>query len=138
MTSGLHKFAISKLRMLEIPDLHTFTTSELRRFMTSGLLKFALRSFAGSRFQIFARSRLRSFAGSRFQTFASSIFLKTCFTNFINLDVLRVTGFPKFPYNILEPPKTHYKNAFVPKPNHLNRLDTTPAPPVFPPQTNNF
>jgi hypothetical protein len=26
-----------------------------------------------------------------------------------------------------------------PKPNHLrNRLDTTPAPPVFPPQTDNF
>jgi hypothetical protein len=41
--------------------------------------------------------------------------------------------------DILEPPKTHHKNAFIPKPNHLrNRLDTTPAPPVFPPQTNNF
>jgi hypothetical protein len=37
------------------------------------------------------------------------------------------------------PPKTHHKNAFVPKQNHLrNRLDTTPAPPMFPPQTNNF
>jgi hypothetical protein len=41
--------------------------------------------------------------------------------------------------NIQELPKTHHKNAFVPKPNHLrNRLDTTPAPPVFPPQTNDF
>jgi hypothetical protein len=41
--------------------------------------------------------------------------------------------------NIPEPPKTHHENAFVPKPNHLrNRLDTTPAPPVFPPQTDNF
>jgi hypothetical protein len=41
--------------------------------------------------------------------------------------------------NIQEPPKTHHKNAFVPKPNHLrNRLDTTPASPVFPPQTNDF
>jgi hypothetical protein len=41
--------------------------------------------------------------------------------------------------NILEPPKTHHKNAFVPKPNHLrNRLDTSPAPPMFPPETNNF
>jgi hypothetical protein len=41
--------------------------------------------------------------------------------------------------NIPEPPKTHQKNAFPPKPNHLrNRLDTTPAPPVFPPQTNDF
>jgi hypothetical protein len=41
--------------------------------------------------------------------------------------------------DIPEPPKTNHKNAFVPKPNYLrNRLDTTPAPPVFPPQTNNF
>jgi hypothetical protein len=41
--------------------------------------------------------------------------------------------------NILDPPKTHHKNDFPHKPNHLrNRLDTTPAPPVFPPQTNNF
>jgi hypothetical protein len=31
------------------------------------------------------------------------------------------------------------QNAFVPKTNHLgNRLDTTPAPPVFLPQTDNF
>jgi hypothetical protein len=36
--------------------------------------------------------------------------------------------------DIPEPPKTHLKNAFVPKSNHLrNRQDTTPAPPVFPP-----
>jgi hypothetical protein len=41
--------------------------------------------------------------------------------------------------NIPEPPKTHHKNAFVPKPDHLrNRLDTNLAPPVFPPQTNDF
>jgi hypothetical protein len=41
--------------------------------------------------------------------------------------------------NIPEPLKTHHKNDFPPKPNHLrNRLDTTPAPPVFPPQTNDF
>jgi hypothetical protein len=41
--------------------------------------------------------------------------------------------------NIPESPKTHHKNAFPSKPNHLrNRLDTTPAPPVFPPQTNDF
>jgi hypothetical protein len=41
--------------------------------------------------------------------------------------------------DIPEPPKTHHKNDFVPKPNHLrNRLDTTPAPPVFPPQTYNL
>jgi hypothetical protein len=41
--------------------------------------------------------------------------------------------------NIPEPPKTHHKNDFSPKPNHLrNRLDKIPAPPVFPPQTNDF
>jgi hypothetical protein len=41
--------------------------------------------------------------------------------------------------NITDPPKTHHKNDFPPKPNHLrNRLDTTPAPPVFSPQTNDF
>jgi hypothetical protein len=41
--------------------------------------------------------------------------------------------------DIPKPPKPHHKNAFVPKPNHLrNRLDTTPAPPVFLPQPNNF
>jgi hypothetical protein len=41
--------------------------------------------------------------------------------------------------NIPEPPKTHHKNDFPPKPNHLrNRLDTTPAPPMFPLQTNDF
>jgi hypothetical protein len=41
--------------------------------------------------------------------------------------------------DILEPPKTHQKNAYSPKPNPLrNQLDTTPAPPVFPPNTDNF
>jgi hypothetical protein len=41
--------------------------------------------------------------------------------------------------DIPEPPKTYHKNAYAPKPNPLrNRLDTTPAPPVFPPQTDNF
>jgi hypothetical protein len=41
--------------------------------------------------------------------------------------------------NVLEPPKTHHINYLPPKPNHLrNRLDTTPAPPVFSAQTNDF
>jgi hypothetical protein len=41
--------------------------------------------------------------------------------------------------NIPEPPKTHHKNDFPLKANHLkNRLDTTPAPPVFSPQTIDF
>jgi hypothetical protein len=35
--------------------------------------------------------------------------------------------------------KIHHKNNFPNKPNHLRYLlDTTPAPPVFPPQTNDF
>jgi hypothetical protein len=34
---------------------------------------------------------------SRLQIFVSSLPLKTCITNFINLDVSRVTGFPEFP-----------------------------------------
>jgi hypothetical protein len=34
--------------------------------------------------------------------------------------------------NILEPPKTHHKNDFPPKPNHLrNRLDTPQLHPCF-------
>jgi hypothetical protein len=41
--------------------------------------------------------------------------------------------------NIPEPPKTHHKNDFPPKPNHLrNRLDTTPTPPIFPTPTNDL
>jgi hypothetical protein len=41
--------------------------------------------------------------------------------------------------NIPEPPKTHHKNDFPPKPNHLrNRLDTTPAPPIFRTPTNDL
>jgi hypothetical protein len=41
--------------------------------------------------------------------------------------------------NIPEPPKSHHKNDFPPKPNHLrNRLDTTLVPPMFFPQTNDF
>jgi hypothetical protein len=41
--------------------------------------------------------------------------------------------------NIPEPPKIHHKNDLPHKPCHLrNQLDTTPAPPVFPPQTVDF
>jgi flagellar biosynthesis chaperone FliJ len=41
--------------------------------------------------------------------------------------------------DIPELPNIYHKNAYAPKPNPLrNRLDTTPAPPVFPPQTDNF
>jgi flagellar biosynthesis chaperone FliJ len=41
--------------------------------------------------------------------------------------------------DIPEPPRTHHKNAYAPKPNPLkNRLDTTPAPPVFPPHSDDF
>jgi hypothetical protein len=42
--------------------------------------------------------------------------------------------------DIFAPPKvTPANNHFYPKPNHLlNKLDTTPDPPIFPPKTNNF
>jgi hypothetical protein len=73
MASGLHEFATSKLR--------TFATLRLRMFMASGLHKFAI-------------SRLR-----RFETLDHREFFdpKTHFTNFMNLNVSRVTGFPEFP-----------------------------------------
>jgi hypothetical protein len=41
--------------------------------------------------------------------------------------------------DMLAPPKTHYKNAYVPKPNPLlNKLDTNPDLPIFPHSTNDF
>jgi hypothetical protein len=41
--------------------------------------------------------------------------------------------------DILAPPKTHHKNAYVPKPNPLLiKLDTNPDPPIFPYSTNDF
>jgi hypothetical protein len=41
--------------------------------------------------------------------------------------------------NICAPPKTHHKNAYVPKPNPLlNKLDTNLDPPIFPHSTNTF
>jgi hypothetical protein len=41
--------------------------------------------------------------------------------------------------DIPETPNTHHKNAYASKPNPLrNRLDTTPAPPMFAPHTDDF
>jgi hypothetical protein len=41
--------------------------------------------------------------------------------------------------DILAPPKTHHKNAYVPKLNPLlNKLYTNPDPPIFPHSTNDF
>jgi hypothetical protein len=41
--------------------------------------------------------------------------------------------------DMLDPPKTHQKNAYVPKPNPLlNKLDTNLDPPIFPHSTNDF
>jgi hypothetical protein len=41
--------------------------------------------------------------------------------------------------DILPPPKTHHKNAYVPKPNPLlNKLNTNPDPPIFLHSTNDF
>jgi hypothetical protein len=72
-TSDLCKFATSDLRRFEIPDLRKFKIPELRELKIPDLRRFKILNFAGSRF------------------------LKTHFTNFIKLDVLRVTDFPEFP-----------------------------------------
>jgi hypothetical protein len=41
--------------------------------------------------------------------------------------------------DILAPPKTHHKNAYVPKPNPLlNKLNTNRDPPIFPNSTDDF
>jgi hypothetical protein len=41
--------------------------------------------------------------------------------------------------DILAPPKTYHKNAYVPKPNPLlNKLDTNQDPPILPHSTNDF
>jgi hypothetical protein len=59
-----------------------------------------LRGFADSRFQGLGSSQVRDFGASQIQdsrSFTGSRFLKTHFTNFVKLDVSRVTGFPKFP-----------------------------------------
>jgi hypothetical protein len=47
------------------------------------------------------------------------MFLKTHFTNFINLDVSRVTGFPEFPNNVLADLKQPEVMASI------NKLDVT-------------
>jgi hypothetical protein len=49
-------------------------------------------------------SQFRGFADSRLWIIASSLFLKTHFTNFMNLDVSRVAGFPEFPNTNLASP----------------------------------
>jgi hypothetical protein len=102
--SWLRVFTSSRLRSFLGSRFQTFARSRIRSFAGSRFQTFAcprLRSFAGSRFQTFTCPRLRSFAGSRFQTFARPMFLKAHFTNFINLDVSRVTNFPEFPNSSL-------------------------------------
>jgi hypothetical protein len=107
MASSLYEFATPKLRRFKIPDHRVLATPRLRRFKIPDIARSRLRDFAGSRFQAIVRSRLWDFAGSGLQIVASSLLLKTYFTNFINLDVSRVTGFPEFPNRIEEiPPRT--------------------------------
>jgi hypothetical protein len=90
----------SRLRGFVGSRFQAIARSRLRGFESSGFQIFAssrLRDFVSFRFQIFASSRLRDFMSFRFQIFASSLLLKIYITNFINLDVSRVTGFPEFP-----------------------------------------
>jgi hypothetical protein len=73
MALSLHEFATSGLSRFEIPSHCTFATPRLREFGT------------------------QTTAHSRLLDFMSSLPLKTCITNFINLDVSRVTSFHEFP-----------------------------------------
>jgi hypothetical protein len=78
-------------------SLYKFTTSRLRRFKISSHRVFAtlrLREFGIPDHRAFTTPRLREFQIPDHREF---LLLKTCITNFINLDVSRVTGFPEFP-----------------------------------------
>jgi hypothetical protein len=80
--------------------LRVFTNSRLRGFagpIFRAIARSRLRGFESSGLQTTAHSRLRDFVSSRLQILAISLSLKTYFKNFMNLDVSRVTGFPKFP-----------------------------------------
>jgi hypothetical protein len=114
MASGLHEFATSRLRRFETSrsshvrdfkasHVHGFVSSRVRDFEASQIRDFQiiarsrLQGFACSWLRVFTGSRLRGFADSRLWITANSLFLKTHFTNFMNLDVSRVTSFPEFP-----------------------------------------
>jgi hypothetical protein len=95
-------------RIIACSRLQGFARSWLRviaRSRLQGSARSWLRVIARSRRQGFACSWLRVFTGSWFRGFAdsrlwitaNSLFLKTHFTNFMNQDVSRVTGFPEFP-----------------------------------------
>jgi hypothetical protein len=71
---------------------HDFSGSWLRVFTSS-----RLRGFACSWLRVFMGSWFRGFADSRLWIIANSLSLKTHFTNFMNHDISRVTGFPEFP-----------------------------------------
>jgi hypothetical protein len=85
------------------PQVHGFESLRIRDFGALAGSRFRaitrsrLRGFEGSRLQITAHSRLLDFVSSSLQIFASSLPLKSCITNFINLDGSRVTGFYEFP-----------------------------------------
>jgi hypothetical protein len=78
--SGLYDFATSKLHRSKVPSHRAFATPRLREFGTPDR-------------RAFATPRLREF-----QTPDPRDFLvpENIFTNFMNLDVSRVTGFPEF------------------------------------------
>jgi hypothetical protein len=78
-------------------SLHEFATSGLTGSRFRAIVRSRFRGFESSGVQSTAHSRLQDFVSSRLQIFVSSLPLKTCITNFINLDVSRVTGFSEFP-----------------------------------------
>jgi hypothetical protein len=105
------KFVASQVHNLEssrIRQLQGLAGSRLRAIACS-----RLRDFESSGVQFTAHSWLRDFANSRLQIFMSSLPLKTCITNFISLDVSRVTSFHEFPNTRLNWrfDLTHYKTT---------------------------
>jgi hypothetical protein len=94
----IHRFP--KFVALQVNGFESSRTCDFRGLVGSrfrAIARSRLRGFEGSGLQITAHSRLPDFVSSRLQIFASSLPLKSCITNFINLDVSRVTSFYEFP-----------------------------------------
>jgi hypothetical protein len=81
MASSLYEFTTSKLRRSKVPSHRAFATPRLREFGTPD-------------HHAFTTPRLREFQTPDPRNFFVP---ENIFTNFMNLNVSRVTGFPEFP-----------------------------------------
>jgi hypothetical protein len=101
-------FRSLRVRNFEVSQVQDSILSLVRDFAASQVQdsrSLLVRDSETSRVQdskLSRRSRLCSLAGSTFQIIAYSLLLKTYFTNFINFDVTRGTGFPEFPNSRLQ------------------------------------